>query len=108
LPRKNSQRSKLFELLASSRRLQAAEKAELRSVPVVVMDVFDEMAFEISLTENLQRENLSPLDIATALNEGIKHFKLTQRTLAKKLGKDVAWSIATSSFSAFPSQLESR
>jgi len=55
------------------------------------MDVSDEKAFEISLTENLQRENLSPLEIGTTLSEGIKHFKLSQRGLARKLGKDVAW-----------------
>ncbi len=80
-----------YELLAGSRRLQAAEKAGLKTVPVIVMDVSDENAFEISLTENLQRENLSPLEIGTALSDGIKKFKLSQRGLAKKLGKDVAW-----------------
>ena len=80
-----------YELLAGSRRLQAAEKAGLKTVPVIVMDVSDEKAFEISLTENLQRENLSPLEIGTALSEGVKQFKLSQRGLAKKLGKDVAW-----------------
>ncbi len=80
-----------YELLAGSRRLQAAEKAGLKAVPVIVMDVSDENAFEISLTENLQRENLSPLEIGTVLSEGVKQFKLSQRALAKKLGKDVAW-----------------
>ena len=80
-----------YELLAGSRRLHAAERAGLKTVPIIVMDVSDEKAFEISLTENLQRENLSPLEIATTLSEGIKHFKLSQRGLAKKLGKDVAW-----------------
>ncbi len=80
-----------YELLAGSRRLEAAEKAGLKAVPVIVMNVSDEKAFEISLTENLQRENLSPLEIATALSEGMKHFKVSQRALARKLGKDVAW-----------------
>ena len=80
-----------YELLAGSRRLQAAEKAGLKTVPVIVMEVSDENAFEISLTENLQRENLSPLEIGTALSEGIKRFKMSQRQLARKLGKDVAW-----------------
>jgi ParB family chromosome partitioning protein len=80
-----------YELLAGSRRLQAAGNAGLKTVPIIVMDVSDEKAFEISLTENLQRENLSSLEIATALSEGVKHFKLSQRQLAKKLGKDVAW-----------------
>jgi len=80
-----------YELLAGSRRLQAAEKAGLKTVPVIVMNISDEKAFEISLTENLQRENLSPLEIGTALSEGTKHFKLSQRGLARRLGKDVAW-----------------
>jgi ParB/RepB/Spo0J family partition protein len=80
-----------YELLAGSRRLQAAERAGLKTVPTIVMDVSDEKAFEISLIENLQRENLSPLEIGTALTDGIKRFKMSQRGLAKKLGKDVAW-----------------
>jgi ParB/RepB/Spo0J family partition protein len=80
-----------YELLAGSRRLQAAENLGLKTVPVIVMDVSDEKAFEISLTENLQRENLSPLEVGTFLSEGIKRFKLSQRELARKLGKDVAW-----------------
>ena len=80
-----------YELLAGSRRLQAAEKLGLETVPVIEKDVSDETAFEISLTENLQRENLSPLEVGTLLSEGIKRFKLSQRQLARKLGKDVAW-----------------
>lgn len=84
-------RGAFYEVLAGSRRLQAAEKVGLNTVPVIVMDVSDERAFEISLTENLQRENLSPLEIGTALTEGMRKFKLSQRGLAKKLGKDVAW-----------------
>ena len=80
-----------YELLAGSRRLKAAEKAGFKTVPVIVMDVSDESAFEISLTENLQRENPSPLEIGATLSEGIRKFKLSQRQLARKLGKDVAW-----------------
>lgn len=81
----------VYELLAGSRRLQAAAKAGLKTVPVIVMDVSDEKAFEISLTENLQREDLSPLEIGTVLKDGVRKFKLSQRQLARKLGKDVAW-----------------
>lgn len=80
-----------YELLAGSRRLQAAENISLETVPVIVMDVSDERAFEVSLTGNLQREILSPLEVGTLLSEGIKRFKLSQKELAKKLGKDVAW-----------------
>jgi ParB/RepB/Spo0J family partition protein len=80
-----------YELLAGSRRLEAACRAGLKMVPVIELDVSDEGAFEISLVENLQRENLSPLEIATALSEGIRRFNMSQRQLAKKLGKDVAW-----------------
>jgi len=80
-----------YELLAGSRRIEAAGRAGLKTVPVIELDVSDEKAFEISLVENLQRENLSPLETATALNEGIRRFNMSQRQLAKKLGKDVAW-----------------
>jgi ParB family chromosome partitioning protein len=80
-----------YELLAGARRLEAACKAGLKTVPVVELDVSDEKALEISLVENLQRENLAPLEVATALSEGIRRFNMSQRQLAKKLGKDVAW-----------------
>jgi ParB family chromosome partitioning protein len=62
-----------YELLAGSRRLQAAEKAGLKTVPVIVMNVTDETAFEISLTENLQRENLSPLCVDGTATLAIPH-----------------------------------
>jgi ParB/RepB/Spo0J family partition protein len=84
-------RGQFYELLAGSRRLQAAENIGLRTVPTIILDVSDEKAFEVSLTENLQRENLSPLEVGTLLSEGSRQFHLSQRQLAKKLGKDVAW-----------------
>jgi ParB family chromosome partitioning protein len=77
-----------FELVAGERRLRAARLANLRTVPAVVRQVSDSEALEIALVENLQREDLNPLDEARGYRELIKRFKLTQDQLGKKLGRD--------------------
>jgi ParB family chromosome partitioning protein len=77
-----------YELVAGARRLRAARLANLRTVPAVVRQVSDSEALEIALVENIQREDLNPLDEARGYRELIKRFKLTQEQLAKKLGRD--------------------
>lgn len=77
-----------YELVAGERRLRAAKLAALRTIPAVVRQVSDSEALEIALVENLQREDLNPLDEARGYRELIKRFKLTQEDLAKKLGRD--------------------
>jgi ParB family chromosome partitioning protein len=77
-----------YELVAGERRLRAAKMASLRTIPAIVRQVSDSEALEIALIENLQREDLNPLDEARGYRELIRRFKLTQEQLAKKLGRD--------------------
>ncbi|HVP58596.1 MAG TPA: ParB/RepB/Spo0J family partition protein [bacterium] len=77
-----------YELVAGERRLRAARLANLRTVPAVVRQVSDSEALEIALVENIQREDLNPMDEARGYRELIKRFKLTQEQLGKKLGRD--------------------
>lgn len=76
-----------FELVAGERRLRAAKLAGLKQVPVVVKAYTDQQLMEIALIENLQRENLNPLEEAEAYEKLIAHHNYTQDQLAKKIGK---------------------
>jgi len=77
-----------YELVAGERRLRAARLANLRTIPALVRQVSDSEALEIALIENLQREDLNPMDEARGYRELVKRFKLTQEQLARKLGRD--------------------
>jgi ParB family transcriptional regulator, chromosome partitioning protein len=76
-----------YELVAGERRLRAAQLAKLDKVPVVIKEFTDEQIMEIALIENLQRENLNPMEIAVAYQKLVKSFSLTQEDLAQKVGK---------------------
>jgi ParB family chromosome partitioning protein len=75
-----------FEIVAGERRFRAAKIAGLTEVPVVVRDLDDRETLEIALIENLQRENLNPLEEARAF-QGLLDLGQTQEQLAKALGK---------------------
>lgn len=77
-----------YELIAGERRWRAAQKAGIHEVPVVVRSVDDLRAFEMALVENLQREDLNPLEEAEAYQRLIEQHGYTQERLAVKLGKD--------------------
>lgn len=76
-----------FELIAGERRLRAAKMAGLRRVPVIIKDAGDEDMLEISLVENIQRENLNAIEEADAYHRLITEFKLTQDQAAERVGK---------------------
>src|SRR5262244_253566 len=76
-----------FELIAGERRLQAAKRANLESVPVIVRDARPEDRLELALIENLQRENLTPLEEAEAYRHLMDAYGLTQEEIAQRLGK---------------------
>ena len=76
-----------YELVAGERRLRAARAAGLESVPVVVREMSDREALEIALVENLQREDISPLEEAAAYKRLVAEFDLTQDEVAKRVGK---------------------
>jgi ParB family chromosome partitioning protein len=76
-----------YELVAGERRLRAAKKAGLDQVPVVVKSVADEKLLEISIVENIQREDLNPLEKAEAYHRLITEFNLTQDLAAIRVGQ---------------------
>jgi ParB family chromosome partitioning protein len=76
-----------FELVAGERRLRAARLAGLTRVPVVVREVSDAEMLEVSIVENIQRENLNPMEEADAYQRLIDAFDLTQEEAARRVGK---------------------
>jgi ParB family chromosome partitioning protein len=76
-----------YRLVAGERRLRAALKAGIDKVPVVLRDMDDRKAMEVSLVENLQREELGPLEQADAFQRLIDEFGLTQEEVAARVGK---------------------
>jgi ParB family chromosome partitioning protein len=77
-----------YELIAGERRWRAAQRAGLHEVPAVVRDVAPTQAFEMALVENLQREDLNPLEEAAGYERLIAEFGYTQEMLADRVGKD--------------------
>ena len=76
-----------YEIIAGERRWRAAQRAGLHSLPVVVRELDDLEVLEVALIENLQRENLSPIEEATAYRRLIDEYGHTQEALATALGK---------------------
>jgi ParB family transcriptional regulator, chromosome partitioning protein len=77
-----------FELIAGERRWRAAKLAGLTRVPVLVKDVADDNLLEIALIENIQREDLNPIEEAQAYKRLIETVGLTQEALATRVGRD--------------------
>jgi len=76
-----------FELIAGERRWRAAKALNLKEVPVIVRAEQEQKKLELALIENLQRENLNPLESARAYQRLISEFNITQEEAAHKLGK---------------------
>jgi len=79
-----------FEIIAGERRWRAAQLAGFGKVPVVIREVSDEKALEWALIENLQREDLNPIEEAAAIAELQDKFSMTQEQVAQRIGKDRA------------------
>ncbi len=77
-----------YELIAGERRWRAAQLAGLTHVPVVVRNVPDEKVLELALIENIQREDLNPIEEAQAYKKLIDSIGMTQETLAERVGRD--------------------
>jgi ParB family transcriptional regulator, chromosome partitioning protein len=77
-----------FELIAGERRWRASKIAEQAAIPAIVEDIDDDTALEISIIENLQREDLSPLDEASMYDRMVRDHGYSVRRLAQKIGKD--------------------
>lgn len=76
-----------YEIIAGERRWRAAKKAGLKEVPVIIRDYTDEEMMEIALIENLQREDLNPIEEAQAYKKLINDYKLKQDEIAEKVSK---------------------
>lgn len=76
-----------YELIAGERRLEAAKHLGMKTIPVIVQDVDDEARFELGLVENIQREDLNPIEEATAFQLLMEKFSLTQEQVAGRLGR---------------------
>ena len=76
-----------YELIAGERRLRAAKLAGLSTVPVIIKELSNQEMMEVALIENLQREDLNPIEAAEAYQRLTEEFKLTQEEIAKRVGK---------------------
>ena len=79
-----------YEIIAGERRWRAAKLAGLKTIPAMVRNVSDEAAIAMALIENIQREDLSPVEEAVALQRLQKEFELTQQEVANTVGKSRA------------------
>jgi ParB family chromosome partitioning protein len=77
-----------FEIIAGERRWRAAQRAGLKEVPIFVREMATGLAFEAAIIENLQREDLNPMEMARAFARLIEDHKQTQDSVALKIGKD--------------------
>lgn len=80
----------LYEIIAGERRFRALDLLGETEVPAIVKEVPDRQALELSLIENLQREELSPIEQAQAYQRLVDEFQLTQEQIATRVGKDRA------------------
>lgn len=79
-----------YQLIAGERRWRASQRAQLLRVPAVLREAGDEQALELTLVENIQREDLNPIEQARAFQRLIDQFHLTQDDVANRTGKDRA------------------
>jgi ParB family transcriptional regulator, chromosome partitioning protein len=77
-----------FEIIAGERRWRAAQRAGLTKVPAILRNVSDEKVLELALIENIQREDLNPIEEARAYKKLIEAVGLTQETVAERVGRD--------------------
>ena len=76
-----------YELISGERRLQASKLAGLMQIPVFIKHVQNNQMLEVALVENIQRQDLDPIEIALSLKQLIEEYNIKQDTLAKKIGK---------------------
>ncbi len=83
----NDNHNGTYMIIAGERRFRAAKLANLSTIPVVIRDYSEREIKEISLIENLQREDLNPIEAASAMKQLMSDYKLTQDELAERIGK---------------------
>ena len=85
--RRHPERPSDFEIVAGERRWRAAQLAQLHDVPVIIRELSDQQCLEIALVENVQRQDLNPLEEAAAYERLIQEFEYSQEALAVAVGK---------------------
>ncbi len=87
LVRPHPQDAAMFEIIAGERRWRAAQRAQVHQIPAIVRDLTDQEALELALVENIQRQDLTPLEEADGYRRLIDEFGHTQEELARVVGK---------------------
>ncbi len=77
-----------FQIIAGERRWRAAKMAGLREIPVIIQELADSKLLEVALIENIQREDLNPIETALAFDRLAKEFGLSQEEIGRRTGKD--------------------
>jgi len=95
-----------YEIIAGERRWRASQLARLDEVPVIVRELTDEVALEVALVENLQRQDLSPLEEAEGYKRLMDEFSYTQEQLGQRLGKSRSHVANTLRLLALPSDVQ--
>ena len=95
-----------YELIAGERRLRAAKEAKLEKIPVIIRDVKNEDMLELALIENIQREDLNPMEEAKAYQRLAEEFELTHEDISKKVGKDRSTITNTLRLLNLPSEIQ--
>lgn len=95
-----------FEIVAGERRWRAAQQSQLHEIPVIVRDLNDTEMLEIALIENLQREELTPIEEGDAYWKLINEFGLTQEAVAQKIGKSRSYIANTIRLLSLPSAVK--
>ena len=96
-----------YELIAGERRWRAAREAGLTTIPAIVRDASDQEVLEIALIENLQREDLNPIEEARAYEQLATQFKLTQEQIAQKVGRSRAAVANSTRLLGLPTEVQS-
>lgn len=97
-----------YELVAGERRLRAARAAGLTTIPAILRDLPDQESLEIALIENIQREDISPLDAARAYRRLMDEFDLSQEDVATRVGKSRSAIANTLRLLQLPSAIQAR
>jgi ParB family chromosome partitioning protein len=95
-----------YELIAGERRMRAAQRLNMKEVPAIIKEVSDIDMLEISLIENIQREELNPIEEANAFERFITEFNFTQEKIAEALGKDRSTIANTIRLLALPKKIQ--
>jgi ParB family chromosome partitioning protein len=87
LVRNSPEDEDMYQIIAGERRVRAAKKAGIEEIPVLIRDITDEQMLQISIVENIQRENLNPVEESKAYKKLMDDFGYTQEDLSKTVGK---------------------